>query len=250
MKVVASIEARMQSTRLPGKVLKPLAGKPVLWHIVERLKKCKTLDEIFIATSKNSSDDPVFAFAKENGISFFRGSEDDVLDRLAKAHKWFGTKVVVEITGDSPLIDPELVDLSVTKFLEQLEQNQIDYLSNTLTRTYPIGQRVQVFKNTLLQEAAANATEEKDREHVTTYICRNKDKYKLYNLAAPEEMDYPKMRLTLDYQEDYEMISKVYDSLYESNPDFCLKDIISFLNDNPDVANINKDCVQISKEGA
>ena len=246
MKIIASIEARMKSSRLPGKVLKKICNKPVLLHIVERLKKSKHINDIVIATSLSKDDDVIEKFALKNNISYYRGSEEDVLKRLLGAHEYMKTDIVVEITGDSPLIDWEVVDKTIEMYLN----NNVDYVSNTLKRSHPIGVRSQVFGINILKECENLAYLEKDREHVTTFICKNdNNKYKLLNYSAPKHLDYPRMRLTLDYQEDYDLINKIYEHFYPEDK-FCLFDVIKFLNSNPDISSINKNCKQRYKEGA
>ena len=246
MKIVASIEARMNSSRLPGKVLFDLCGKPVLLHIYERLKKSIYIDAVVIATSTDKSDDVISEFALSNNMSCYRGSEEDVLERLLHAHDYMGSNIVVEITGDSPLIDVGVVDETIKLYLD----NNVDYVSNTLVRSYPIGVRSQVFSIDLLRECENLANSKSDREHVTTFICKNEDKrYNLLNLKASKNLDYPKMRLTLDYPEDYQVIKKVYENFYPNN-DFKLIDVIEFINNNPDISDINKNCVQRKKAGA
>lgn len=246
MKIVASIEARMNSSRLPGKVLFDLCGKPVLLHIYERLKKSKYIDDVVIATSTAESDDVVSEFALLHNMCCYRGSEEDVLERLLQAHDYMKTDIVVEITGDSPLIDVEIVDETIKLYLE----NNVDYVSNTLVRSHPIGVRSQIFSIDILRECENLAKSKSDREHVTTFICKNDDKkYKLLNFKAKKELNYPKMRLTLDYPEDYQVIKQIYEN-FHPNTDFKLIDVINFVISNPKVASINKNCVQIKKPGA
>ena len=247
MKIVCSIEARMKSSRLPGKVLKEVCGKPILLHIVERVKRASQVDEIIIATTSSPDDDKIVELCKKNNIKFYRGSEEDVLDRLTKCHDFSETDLVVEITGDSPFADPELIDETILAYLN----TECDYVSNTLVRTHPIGIRSQVFSRKLLEEINSLVTLQKDREHVTTFICRNKDKkYKLVNVRAREAQYFPKLRLTLDYPEDFEVTKIIYENLYPENQKFSLDDVIDFLKRNPEVEKINKSCRQIYKEGA
>lgn len=248
MKIIASIEARMTSSRLPGKVLKDLCGKPVLLHIYERLKKSQYIHDIVIATSTNSDDDVIKQFALKHDISYYRGSENDVLKRLLEAHEYMNTDLVVEITGDSPLIDVNVVDETIAMFIDN--HDNCDYVSNTLERTHPIGVRSQVFNIELLRECERLATDQKDREHVTTFICRNENnKYKLLNYHADPNLCYPKMRLTLDYPEDYVVIQKIYENFHPRSQ-FKLAEVVDFIKRNPDIEAINKNCKQIRKEGA
>jgi len=246
MRIVASVEARMHSSRLPGKVLKDICGKPVLWHIVERLKRAERVQDIVIATTVNPKDDQIVEFADKLGVKIFRGSEEDVLHRLVDAHKMMKSDTIVEITGDSPLIDPEIVDQTIELYLN----NDADYVSNTLTRSYPIGIRTQVFSLDLLSRCEKESYLPKDREHVTTHICKNPDKFKLLNLEAPASQNFPKLRLTLDYEEDLNVIRKIYEGLYFEKPNFLLRDVLHFLSDHPDIPEINRHCRQIHKAGA
>ena len=247
MKIVCSIEARMKSSRLPGKVLKEVCGKPILLHIVERVRRSSRVDEIIIATTTSPDDDKIVEFCKKNNIKFYRGSEEDVLDRLAKCHNFSETDLVVEITGDSPFADPDLIDETILTYLN----TDCDYVSNTLVRTHPIGIRSQVFSRKLLEEINSIVTLQKDREHVTTFICRNKEnRYKLVNVKSKERQNLPKLRLTLDYPEDFEVTKIIYEKLYPKNRQFSLDDVIDFLKRNPEVEKINKSCRQIYKEGA
>jgi spore coat polysaccharide biosynthesis protein SpsF (cytidylyltransferase family) len=247
MKVVCSIEARMKSSRLPGKVLKEVCGKPILLHIVDRVKRSKKIDDIVVATTTSPEDDKIADLCRENNINFYRGSEEDVLGRLAACHNFMDTGLIVEITGDSPFADPNLIDETVSTYLD----TGADYVSNTLVRTHPIGIRSQVFSRRLLQEVNNLVTLQKDREHVTTFICRNEEsKYKLVNVESSSKHRLPKLRLTLDYPEDLEVTKIIYNALYLKNKNFSLDDIVEFLDTNPEVVNINKNCKQIYKEGA
>jgi len=247
MKVVCSIEARMKSSRLPGKVLEEICGKPVLLHIIERVKKSKNIDQIVVATTTSPHDDKIVELCILEGISFYRGSEEDVLDRLVECHRFMGTDVIVEVTGDSPFVDSEVIDDTIFAFVS----SSADYVSNTLIRSHPIGIRSQVFSLSLLEECARLAKNQKDREHVTTFICRNDSgMYSLKNVMSKKEHMFPKLRLTLDYPEDLEVTKKIYENLYPDNPDFLLSDVLNFLSENPEIKEINKNCKQIYKDGA
>jgi spore coat polysaccharide biosynthesis protein SpsF len=247
MKIVCSIEARMKSSRLPGKVLEKVCGKPVLLHIVERVKRSKKIDQIVVATSTSPDDDKIVEFCCNHDISFYRGSEEDVLSRLVMCHRFTRTDVVVEITGDSPFVDPEVIDETIEAFMS----SGADYVSNTLTRSHPIGIRSQVFSLSLLEECERETSDKKDREHVTTFICRNKEgRYTLKNVLSKKEHMFPKVRLTLDYPEDLEVTRKIYEKLYPEKNDFSLSDVLNFLSENPEIVKINENCKQVYKEGA
>ena len=237
----------MKSSRLPGKVLEEICGKPVLLHIVERVKRSKKIDQIVIATSTSQDDDKIVEFCRNHNISFYRGSEEDVLSRLVMCHRFTRTDVVVEITGDSPFADPEVIDETIEAFIS----SDADYVSNTLVRSHPIGIRSQVFSLSLLEECERESDNQKDREHVTTFICRNKSKrYNLRNVLSKKEHMFPKLRLTLDYPEDLEVTRKIYKNLYPDKPDFSLDDVLKFISENPEIKKINENCKQIYKEGA
>ena len=163
MKIIATIEARMTSSRLPGKVLLPAAGKPMLEHLVNRLRAVPSLHGIVLATTVNSTDDELEIFAKRIGIDYYRGSEEDVMARVIGAAESISADVIVEITGDCPIIDPQIVEQTIRVFMA----NQADYVSNAQVRSYPDGMDVQVFRLTTLQRSAAMTNNALDHEHVT-----------------------------------------------------------------------------------
>jgi len=205
-KVGAVILARMRSERLPGKVMLSLKGKPALQWIVERLKNSKYLDNIIIATSDDMSCDPIAGMCVRLGYSYFRGSEEDVLDRFVKASKPYNLDAVVRITGDCPMVDWRIVDTLISLFFT----NKCDYCSNVLRRTFPIGFDVEVIATSILEEIDELA-EGVDRQHITTYIYKtHPDKYKMVDLVAGKELDYPGLRVTLDTLEDYIVIGTLY----------------------------------------
>ncbi|EME68426.1 spore coat polysaccharide biosynthesis protein F [Paramagnetospirillum caucaseum] len=235
MKIVATIEARMTSSRLPGKVLLPAQGKPMLARMVERLGMVPSLDGIVVATTVNAADDSVEALAKELGIGCWRGSEDDVLARVLDAAHAFSADVIVELTGDCPLIDPLIVEQCVQAY----RASGIDYLSNVLERTYPIGMDTQVFATSVLDDVAARTNDPTDHEHVSLYIYRHPELYSLMNLAAPPGLHDPELRLTLDTPQDYELIDTVFSALLPRGPGFSLADILALLRAHPELRKIN-----------
>ncbi|MDD1664201.1 MAG: glycosyltransferase family protein, partial [Methanomicrobiales archaeon] len=180
MKTAAIIEARMTSTRLPGKVLLPVLGRPLLDHLIERLKRARTLDQIIVATTTNATDDPVEALARNLGCGCFRGSEEDVLERVLSAAHRFGVDLIVEITGDCPLMDPAIVDILV----ETYRLNRYDYVSNVLERTYPRGMDTQVFPTKVLDEVARLTDDPVDHEHVSLYIYNHPERFSLHNVES------------------------------------------------------------------
>lgn len=247
MKIVASIEARMKSSRLPGKVMFKVCEKTILEHIIDRALQSLKITDVIVATTVSKEDDPIEKLCNDIGIPCFRGSEEDVLDRVSKAHQWFNTDIVVQLTGDSPFLDWKTID----KTIELFESSSVDYVSNTLNRTYPIGIRSQVYSLDFIKKINLLKLEKRDREYVTTHICRNaEEKYSLKNISAHKAVAYPKMRLTLDYPEDFSVVKKIYENLYQDCQYFSLEDVVNFLLNNKEILNINENCVHFYKEGA
>ncbi len=236
-RILATIEARMTSSRLPGKVLLPAAGKPLLAHMVERLRDVPTLDGIVIATTTNATDDPLVALAAELNVLSFRGSEDDVLTRVLGAARHHGADVIVETTGDCPAIDPEICEHVIQTYLN----GPWDYVSNVLEITYPIGMDVQVFSTDVLADTATRTHDPLDHEHVSLFIYRHPELYSLYNVAAPDALRAPHLEITLDTEADYQLIRTIFDKLYPENPAFRLPDILSFLHAQPDLIELIRD---------
>jgi spore coat polysaccharide biosynthesis protein SpsF len=234
-KIISTIEARFASSRLPGKTLLEICGKPTLELIIERLKRSKLIDEIVIATTVNPDCDPIEGLAKRLGVGCFRGSEDDVLDRVLKAAKAYKADIIVEITGDETLIDPTLVDDAINYYLK----NNFDYVSNVLNRRYPRGLDTQVFATSVLDEVTRLTNDPADRENVSLYIYEHPQKYKLGSIEAPEELNHPDWRWTLDTKEDFLFLKTIYESLYKVKKDFGAYDILEFIRKNPGVLEIN-----------
>lgn len=239
MKIVASIQARLGSTRLPGKVLKKINGKPMLLRHIERLRRSRLLDEIIVATTTNPSDDAIVEFCKANGVKYYRGSEDDVLDRIASMIDEHNIDIHVECFGDSPLTDPHIVDEVVGYYLKNREK--FDFVSNSLATTYPPGQEVLVYEGKCLVDA--NRTVPKDellREHVSIHITQNPEKYRIKNLEAPEYYHFPDIYLEVDTPEDFEMISEIFNHFDNKGfSHFSLAQILDFLLENSDLVELN-----------
>ena len=237
--VQAIVQARMTSARLPGKVLMDIGGRPALTHIVDRLSRVPHIDGIVIATSKRREDDAIADAAKVMGVTCFRGSEQDVLSRYAGAAALVGANTVIRVTGDCPLLDPDVV----TRVLSAYGENHVDFVSNTLLRTYPIGLDVAIFSREALNVAHEVATNEDEREHVTLYIYRHPERFSQMNVAAPPELTDPELRLTLDTPEDLAFLREVFSQLYTDNPNFGLTDVLALLSDLPHLREINRDVV-------
>lgn len=235
-KVVCIVEARFNSSRLPGKVLMPILGEPMLTRMIERLRLARTVDDIVVATTNGAADDAVAATVERMGANVFRGSEDDVLDRVVKAAQSRGADVIVETTGDCPLIDPGLIDKVVGDFLV----GGADFVSNILPHTTPRGTDVRVFRARDLADINERSVDPADHEHVSLHFWEHLDRYQCRNV----EMDLPEvvaeLRFTVDTAEDLEFVRAIYSELYEKNPTFNLVDVLDFLNANPQLLEINR----------
>lgn len=236
-KIVATVEARMTSSRLPGKVLLPLAGKPALERLLERIRTSAYVDEIVVATTTNCTDDPIISLAKSMNITCFRGSEHDVLSRVLLAAQSVQGDVIVEITGDCPLINGELIDRGIEEFFS----HNVDYASNTLKRSYPDGFAVQVFPVAVLARVAELTQDPIDRVHVSLYIYSHPEKFTLHGwLPTEHEHVWPDLRVTLDEKSDHELLSIIFEKLFPVNKNFGVSEVISYLKDNPSLLTINK----------
>lgn len=234
-KIVATIEARMTSSRLPGKVLLPIAGIPALEMMIERLKRSKYLDAICIATTTNVADDSINELAEKLSVGCFRGSESDVLKRVLSAARYMNANVIVEMTGDCPFADPTLVDRGVKEFFSR----EVDYASNVIRPTFANGFDVQVFPTNILEEVDELTNDPIDRTHVSYYIYTHPEKYRIYNWEAGPDEFGPELRMTLDEQVDYTALCAVADALIHSNPYFTAVDVTKFLRSHPEVVSIN-----------
>lgn len=236
MKTVCIIQARMGSTRLPGKVMLDLCGKTVLEHVIQRVKRVKNIDEIVIATTIDKKDDVIVEEAMKCGVKVFRGSEEDVLSRYYYAAKENKADVVVRITSDCPLIDQEITQKTIDYYL--INKDKFDYVSNTLERTFPRGLDTEVFSFKVLEKAFNEAILQRDREHVTPYIWDNPE---MFNLGCyKSDVDYSKYRWTLDTEEDFELIKRIYEKLfYLKSNDFSMEDILKVYEKDADLFYIN-----------
>lgn len=234
MKTIVTIEARMGSSRLPGKVLKEVCGKPVLQHLVERLRRCRLPDEIVVASTVNPLDDAIEALCGRIGVACFRGSEADILDRLIQAARSRGAELIAQTTGDCPLLDPEIVDRGIGLF----RASEVDYVSNRLERTWPCGQDVQVFPLAVLERVAARTQDPVDREHGSYYIYTHPREFTMKNFQAPD-LRCPAKRWVLDYPEDLEFMREIYGRLYPQKPDFDTYDVLALLEKHPDIEALN-----------
>ena len=235
MKIVATIEARMTSTRLPGKVMMPVLGKPILYYLVERLKSVPSIDEIVLATTLNKADDKIIEFAISENISYFQGSEDDVMLRVVEAADSVDADIVVEITGDCPIIDPQIVEQTILMY----RANNADYVSNGHVRSFPDGMDTQVFALDVLKKSLSMTNELLDHEHVTLHIRNNPQLFTKINFVAPPELDWPELGLTLDEQNDYDLLKIIIEHFSQENILFSCLEVVQFLRSRPDLLAIN-----------
>ena len=241
-RVVAIVEARMGSTRLPGKSLRLILGKPTLALLLERLGRSTMLDGIVVATTALPEDDAIEALCHRVSMQCFRGSSEDVLDRVARAAQWQKAGVVVEITGDCPLTCPEVIDEAVRRFLA----GGMDYLSNLLIQSYPQAIDVRVFRTADLVEINGQLAGDDPalREHVALYFEEHPEKYQTHVMAAPPEYHRPDWRLDLDYPEDLLLLTRIFEALYPRNPAFTLQELIDCLDAHPEWRTINAHMVR------
>jgi spore coat polysaccharide biosynthesis protein SpsF len=235
---VAVVQARMTSSRLPGKILMNIAGRPMLRYELERLRKIRLIDEIVVATTKNEADDPVADFCAGCGARVFRGSERDVLSRYYEAARAFEAGAVVRFTADCPLVDPILSERVIRHYLDH--SSEVDYCSvdvKDTPRPYPRGTDTEIFSMSALTDAHGEAASAPEREHVTLFIYSRPSRYRVWRASA--ERDLSRYRLTVDTPEDFALVERIIEELYPVNPDFTLSDIINLLDENPALARIN-----------
>jgi len=236
-KIAAIIEARMSSSRLYGKVLMRVKKKPLLLHLVNRIRKVKKIDRIIIATTTNPKDDLIVKFCKKNKLDFYRGSENNVMERVIHTASNFKVNVIVGITGDCPIIDYRLISMCLNTYLN----NKADYVSNANLRSYPDGMDVQVYSSKVLKKSYKMTNNKEDREHVTLHIRKNPKIFKIINIISPENLYYPKLGLTLDYRKDFILIKKIIEFFdKEKTKYFSCDDVIELYKNNKKFFNINK----------
>ncbi|QKE72321.1 glycosyltransferase family protein [Arthrobacter citreus] len=234
MKVVAIIQARMGSTRLPGKVLLKVLNKPLLAYQIERVKRAKLIDEIIVATTTNEIDLEIVNFCEFMSISCYRGSEDDVLSRYFEAASLYNADLIVRLTSDCPLIDPTIIDTVINEFI--LNMHHIDYASNTVQRSFPIGMDIEVMSFSLLKTINQLQLPESYREHVTPFIYRSQ---KYTNRQIVQKVNKSHIRLTVDTPEDFKLISTIIEEIYPINPFFTLQDLYNLFERKPELLTIN-----------
>tara|TARA_E500000331_G_scaffold57023_1_gene51042 strand:+ start:4030 stop:4827 length:798 start_codon:yes stop_codon:yes gene_type:complete len=242
-KTLAIIQARMNSSRLPGKVLMPINGRPMLDYMIERISSSSEIDDFVIATSIESSDNPIEEFCVDNNVNFFRGNLDDVLDRFYEASKISDASIIVRLTGDCPLVDPKILDAMIGIY----KKNNYDYIANTAPPegiTFPEGMDVEIFSRVALDRAWKEAKKPSEREHVTFYFWKNEDLFSTYRFDLSENLS--NYRLTVDYPEDFELVKCIIENFSDQLNNTDLNQIVNFLEDNPELLALNKNIESFS----
>lgn len=213
----------------------PVLGRPMLVHLIERLRRARRIDHIIIATTEMPADLILQDLAEREGAGCFRGSEDDVMARVLAAARAFGVETIVDVTSDCPLVDPDVTDAVIEHFLER----GLDYASNVLRRSYPRGLDVQVYRTEALARAASLTDDRADHEHVTLFLYEHPELFSLGNVEAAPGTELPSQRLTLDTPADFFVIRAVFESLYPKDPAFGYPAILAFLKNHPEIAALN-----------
>ena len=234
MSTNAIIQARCGSTRFPNKVFADVNGKPLIWHVVNRLTHAKTINKIVIATTINEKDDKIEKWCNENNVACYRGSENDVLNRYYSASVAFPSDIVVRITADDPFKEPAVIDAVVNKLINE----GFDHVTNNFPPSWPEGLDCEAFTFAALEASEKSTNDAFEREHVTQYIYHNPDKFKIGNVASPKNLSY--LRWTIDKEVEYEMVKAVYAHRNPANTDILLLDeILDILEKNPEIKEIN-----------
>ena len=240
MKVLCIVQARMGSERLPGKVLKPILDKPMIMYVLDRLKKSRYIDEIVLATSQQDEEKPLVEAVQKNGYQVFRGEENYVLKRYIDTYRKYGGDVIVRITGDCPLIDPQIVDHVISYYLAY----DYDYVRLDVPETFIRGFDVEVFSSKALEkvyEEVDKMDNESYKEHVTLYMYRNQDKFKV-GYVEGQELYNKNYRLCVDTKEDFEVVERIYGHFKDEY--VLAKDVVMFLDENVEVARVNSEVIQ------
>lgn len=236
MSVNAIIQARCGSTRFPNKVFALIDGKPLIWHVVNRLKYATKIDDIIVATTVSEKDDKIEEWCKENNVHCFRGSEENVLNRYYSASEAFPSDYVVRITADDPFKEPKVIDAVITKLIEE----GYDHVTNNLPPSFPEGLDCEAFKKSALDRSEKEAETAFEREHVTQYIYHHPEIFKIGNVSNPENLSY--LRWTVDKDVDFEMVKAVYAHRNPANKGILLMDeILEILKANPEIEKINSE---------
>lgn len=232
-RVLSIIQARMGSTRLPSKVFLDLAGRPVLAHVIERMRRSRLTSELIVATSIAAEDLAIVGLCAEMGMRVYCGDERDPLERYYQAARLYGADHIVRIKGDCPAVDPAIVDQAIGLHL----QTGADYTGNTVVRTYPVGQDVEILSRETLEHVWRNAGLRSEREHITLYVPKHPELLRISHLKQAENLS--SRRWTIDYPEDYQLLKRIFGELYPGNPVFGMQEILDFLAGHPELEQIN-----------
>lgn len=239
--IAVIIQARMGSSRLPGKVLMDISGKPMLWHVIDRVKKSKKIDNIIVATTTKSEEHPILELSKDMGVETFIGSEDDVLDRYYNAAKEYKADIIIRVTSDCPLVDPDIIDMFVNYYLDN--EDDYDYIGVGKHSLCPNGVGCEVFSFKALEKAWLESKWLSEREHVTPYIWKNDKIFKIGRPLKPKK-DLSKLRWTVDEKRDLKFVRGVYQELYHEDNFFSTKDVLELLERKPELNRINHDIIR------
>lgn len=236
LKNIAIIQARMSSTRLPGKVLLPLSDKPVLEHVIQRVRHCKLVDKVVVATTVHDSDDLIENWCKKNNVEYYRGSLEDVLDRYYKVANLYKAENILRITADCPAIDPSIID----EVIEKYHEGNFDFYG--LSGEFPDGLDCTMFSFNALETAWKNAKLQSEREHVGPYIVNHPELFLIGGYEKYKKLDH--IRLTLDEPNDYELLTNIFLALYERDNYFGIQSILNLLESNPNLLKINNKIIR------
>ena len=234
----AILQVRMNSSRLPGKALLPVLGRPLLAYNIERIQQAQAIDRVVVATSSAPADDVIAAHCATWGTPVFRGSQDDVLDRIYRCARHFGMEVFAKLTADNPLIDPGVIDVVVAAF--HAGPAPFDYFSNNHPPTWPDGQEVEIIRTAALECAWRESREAFQREHVTVLLWDQPERFRVGNLALGDDALYRRHRWTMDFPEDYELVRRVFEALYPSHSGFGIEQITALLARQPELGALNQ----------
>lgn len=225
MRIGAVVQARMSSRRLPGKVLRKLHGRPMLQYLLERLERCRTLDEVVVATTTDPSDDQLAEYCRRAGVLCHRGPRDNVAERLRQAGQRLALDAFVRVCGDSPLLDGRLIDRAVDLF----HSDRFDVVTNVMPRSFPAGQSVEVVRSTALADAVGHMSDQVDLEHVTRFFYRNSDRYRIHNFSS--ELDHDDVSLAVDNSCDFDHIAALIAAMTEPQWQYDVNDLLRLRRD-------------------
>ncbi len=246
MKIIGIIQARMNSERLAGKVMLDIMGKPMIWHMYNRLKNSKLLSNVVISTGESVNNLSICEYAQNENIPYFSGSELDLIDRLYQTAIKFNATAIVRVTADCPLVDPQIIDQLISEFIKK--HDDYDIITNCNTRTFPHGLDVEIYSINILKKLWQEIKEPQLREWFPLYIEKNLTKFRILNIK--NSIDESSLRWTVDYPEDFEFIKKIYENLYNENTIFGMNDVLNLLKIKPNLSQINSKYVGYHNIGA